>query len=253
MTTIYHYHPQTGELLDTSEADPSPLEPGVFLVPAFATQTAPPTVPDGQIAIHLNGAWALVPDWHGETKTVYGYSPTTGEFTGEKQAAYIAYGVLEKLDDTTETAPPSAPNKIACFENGAWVLKDDAPMRERMWNAIKAERDRRQLEGGVKVGANWFLSTDRAASEYNTILNVTAGMPDSTVIRAGWRTMNGALVDMTPALARQILTAGIAHRAAIDDAAQAHKAAMQASADPASYDFSTGWPPVFGEPLLNAS
>jgi hypothetical protein len=41
--------------------------------------------------------------------------------------------------------------------------------------------------------------------------------------------------------------AGIAQRCAIDDAALAHKAAMEASADPSAYDFSTGWPAIFGE------
>lgn len=59
--------------------------------------------------------------------------------------------------------------------------------------------------------------------------------------------MDGAEVDMTPALARKILLAGFEQRCAIDDAALAHKAAMEASADPSAYDFSSGWPKIFGE------
>lgn len=114
------------------------------------------------------------------------------------------------------------------------------------WGNIKAERDRRQLDGGVKVGLHWFLSNDRATSEYNTIISTTRGLPDGTVVRSGWRTMDGALVDMTPGLALQILTAGIAQRCLIDDAAQSHKIAMEASPDPAAYDFSAGWPVIFG-------
>ena len=50
---------------------------------------------------------------------------------------------------------------------------------------------------------------------------------------------------MTAALAAQILGSGFQAIAAIDDAAQAHRAAMEASADPAAYDYSTGWPAVF--------
>lgn len=122
-----------------------------------------------------------------------------------------------------------------------------AAFKLKIWDAIKAERDRRQLDGGVKVGQHWFLSTERATSEYNTIVNATRAIPDTTIIRAGWRTMDGAEIDMTPSLAIQILTAGIAQRCAIDDAAQSHKAALQASSDPLAYDLSTGWPAIYGE------
>jgi len=115
------------------------------------------------------------------------------------------------------------------------------------WNEIRLERDRRQLDGGVKVDGHWLLSTERATSEYNTIINTTRSAPDTTIVRAGWRTMNGAEIDMTPALALKILTLGIAQRCSIDDAAQAHKSAMEICADPSAYDFSGGWPKVFGE------
>jgi hypothetical protein len=118
-----------------------------------------------------------------------------------------------------------------------------------VWERIKVERDRRRLEGGVKVSQHWFLSHDRAVGEYTALATIGAALPDSYVLRAGWRTMaQGVTVDMTPALVRQILQAGFATLAAIDDAAQAHRAAMEASSDPAGYDFSTGWPPAFGDP-----
>lgn len=122
-----------------------------------------------------------------------------------------------------------------------------AQAEENAWVAIKAARDRRRFTGGVNVGTNWFQSTSVATSEYNSLALLSAGLPDNAVLREGWRTMNGAAVDMTPALVRQILAAGFATVAAIDDAAQAHKAAMMASAAPAAYDFSGGWPTMFGE------
>lgn len=59
--------------------------------------------------------------------------------------------------------------------------------------------------------------------------------------------MDGSFVAMTPALAQQVFTAAAASDQAIYAAAETHKAAMEASADPASYDFSTGWPLTFGE------
>lgn len=120
-----------------------------------------------------------------------------------------------------------------------------APTVQGMWERIKQERDRLRFDGGVKVGAYWFKSTKLATSEYNSIVQISSGIPDTTVLRAGWRTMDGTTVDMTPALAKQILTAGFAQVAAIDDVAQAHMAAVEKVADPAAYDFSTGWPATF--------
>lgn len=62
MQTVYNYHAETGEFLGTSDADESPLEPGVFLLPAHATFTAPPqNIPAGrQLAFSVpKGAWEL--------------------------------------------------------------------------------------------------------------------------------------------------------------------------------------------------
>lgn len=42
------------------EADESPLEPGVFLIPAGAKTIAPPPLEAGKRARWVNGAWALV-------------------------------------------------------------------------------------------------------------------------------------------------------------------------------------------------
>jgi len=58
---VYHFDAEnrvyTGH---SSEADASPLEPGVFLIPAHATDKVPPKIPEGQQA-HLDGhgKWVL--------------------------------------------------------------------------------------------------------------------------------------------------------------------------------------------------
>lgn len=65
--TIYHYHPQTGEYVGSGFADPSPLEPDTYLVPAHATATPPPAAAAAEAAVHRDGAWALVPDHRGTT------------------------------------------------------------------------------------------------------------------------------------------------------------------------------------------
>lgn len=62
-----------------------------------------------------------------------------------------------------------------------------------------------------------------------------------------WKTMDDSLVTMTQTLAQQILAAGSASDQAIFAAAETHKAAMEASTEPASYDFSRGWPKGYEE------
>lgn len=152
-------------------------------------------------------------------------------------------------------AIPAARGNVDYEEYLQWVDAGNSPTsgvtadeeRALKWEAIKLERDRRRFDGGVKVGDHWYLSTAIATSEYNSLILISAGLPEHTVLRAGWRTMDGAAVDMTPALVKQIIVAGFAQVAAIDDASQAHKAAMLAAAAPADYDFSQGWPQTYAE------
>lgn len=121
--------------------------------------------------------------------------------------------------------------------------------RARMWDRIQSERDRRQSEGGVKVGGMWWKSSDKEIGRYNSIISAAAaaGVPGSYVMRAGWRSMEPGLTrDMTADFARSIILAGLAQFAAIDDAAQAHRVAMEASDNPLAYSFASGWPAIYG-------
>ena len=56
---IWHYHPQTKILIGEGKADASPLDPGVFLLPAFATSEPPPTKIPGYEIIFDGAAWGL--------------------------------------------------------------------------------------------------------------------------------------------------------------------------------------------------
>lgn len=62
---IYHVHPDTGEYLISGQADPSPLEPGQFLIPAYVMVTPPPPVSDHEAAVAVGGTWQVVPDYRG--------------------------------------------------------------------------------------------------------------------------------------------------------------------------------------------
>ena len=115
-------------------------------------------------------------------------------------------------------------------------------IKARAWDAIKAERDRRK-SGGVKVGAKWFHSDDGSRIQQIGLVMMGASIPANLQ----WKTMDGTFITMTQTLASQVFQAVAASDQAIFAAAETHRAAMEASADPASYDFSTGWPKVYGE------
>lgn len=56
---IYNYD-DNGFFIGSSEADESPLEQGVFLVPRNATEIVPPAIGDGQAVKFENGCWIVV-------------------------------------------------------------------------------------------------------------------------------------------------------------------------------------------------
>lgn len=61
---IHHYHEDTGEYLTSSPARPSPLEPGVWLTPANATQQTPPASKSGHVLAFREGNWLHDADLH---------------------------------------------------------------------------------------------------------------------------------------------------------------------------------------------
>jgi hypothetical protein len=58
---IFHYHPDTGIYLGQGKADESPLEPGVWLIPAHATEQEPPQPGEGEHAIWTDEGWDVQP------------------------------------------------------------------------------------------------------------------------------------------------------------------------------------------------
>ena len=100
---IYHFHQVTGELLGSGAADESPLEPGVFLIPANATKVAPPTQVQGFARVFVNGTWTQVEDHRGETWFQAYASPVTIEELGDPAASGLF---------VNEPAAPPAPPRI---------------------------------------------------------------------------------------------------------------------------------------------
>lgn len=60
---IFNYHPITKEFLNAGLADPNPLEPDNWLIPANATIAPPPAVLVNQVAVFEDDAWQIKPDY----------------------------------------------------------------------------------------------------------------------------------------------------------------------------------------------
>lgn len=57
---IYHFHPATGVFLGQGMADPDPLTPGAWLLPAHCTVEPPPAIAAGFFAQFEAGVWQTV-------------------------------------------------------------------------------------------------------------------------------------------------------------------------------------------------
>lgn len=64
---VYNYHPVTKEFISETDADESPLEPGVFIIPGSATTVAAGTPADGSKRVFSTGTqlWSDVEDHRG--------------------------------------------------------------------------------------------------------------------------------------------------------------------------------------------
>lgn len=138
-----------------------------------------------------------------------------------------------------------APSVYHIWENFQWAI-DEANLtsiRQNIWENIKKLRDARLENGGYPVGTYWFHSDIYAQSNYTDLLMMGSQIPLNTY----WKTMSGVFVTMTQVLAQQILAAKALQKSRTFAKSEQHKAAMLASEDPLNYDFTTSWPPIYGE------
>lgn len=122
------------------------------------------------------------------------------------------------------------------------------------WERIKAKRDAIKA-GGVKVGTKWYHTDTESRIQHLGLLEKArtaraAGGTDATRLQAlgqdiKWKTMDGSFIYLTVKHAEDIFAAVTDLDAAAFAAAETHRVAMEASADPAAYDFSVGWPATF--------
>ena len=123
-----------------------------------------------------------------------------------------------------------------------------------MWDKIQIERTRR-MAGGYPVvfgGKTWWMHSDSESLVQQQGLVQKAQLTamqgvdmDSEITK--WKTMTGEFVSMTGNFALAMFAAGMAQQDAIFQQAEIHKAKMSALAEPWAYDYSAGWPKIYGE------
>jgi hypothetical protein len=112
---IYNYHPDYKYFYSESVADESPLEPGVFLIPAHATDIEPPTCESNQIQIFNETSWDIIEDQRG----IY--------YSTETRQIMLNDNPLEAPENFTKEVPPEIAEGYSLTWNDGWVLEELPP------------------------------------------------------------------------------------------------------------------------------
>jgi hypothetical protein len=189
------------------------------------------------------------------------FSKTTGCFYPEDIAYFdVPADLIDVSQEDFNTAMSRSPGDSLDVVNGrVVVIQKPEPSASEIkavkWGAIKSERDRRKI-GGFKVGTQWFHSDADSRIQHiglkdkaRDLLAAGGAMKDTLTIlgkSVRWRTLDGSFVTITAQLAFDIVAAAGDLDARLFAVAETHRAAIEAAADPAAYDFSAGWPETFG-------
>lgn len=135
---IFHFDPVTREYLGTSVADESPLEPGVFLVPAYATENKPPAVGEGQRAV-FDGEWRVeaIPQ-PAPVAQPEPAIPTTPNVVTMRQArlALLQAGLLTQVNTAVANMPGAAGDAASIEWEYAQEVRRDSPLLAELVRAL---------------------------------------------------------------------------------------------------------------------
>ena len=135
---IYHYHPDYKYLVSDGVADPSPLDPpGVWLIPAYATEIEPPEYSEGFIPIFNENNWEIIEDKRGTYYSII------------NQEKIINYNPFEAPENSTKDVPPEVPNDKTLKWDDMWILEDTPELtpEEKLMNAGLTIEELKKLLG----------------------------------------------------------------------------------------------------------
>lgn len=160
----------------------------------------------------------------------------------------LAFAHSAGYPDAVAIAPGSEQPAVGWrYSNGQFLPPVNAPqdletIKVRLWDAIKRERDRRTQTGGYQAGGHWFHSDVFSRTQMLALVMMGNNIPANLQ----WKTMNGAFVTMTPALAQQVFAAASASDAALFARAEQLRVAMEA--DPLAFNLlAQSWPAIYGD------
>jgi hypothetical protein len=144
--------------------------------------------------------------------------------------------------------------EIAEIEARAAV--DIDALKAARWEEIKQHRDKREL-AGFQLGERWFHSDVTSQIKYLGLKDnardvlAAGGSLDDPIMLGGqqitWHSLDNVDVPVTARLAFDLVASVKLLQGTVFTLAKQHRAAMEASAAPASYDFSAGWPAIYVE------
>lgn len=132
---IYNYHPDSGEFMGTSEADPNPVETGEFIIPAHATTIEPPGDPSAGHAMAWDGSdWVEIEDHRGEVWWNDAGEPMTVNMIGRP----VDHGLVSEPPPQPEP-PLVAKIRFALVHDGTVLqtLEADCPMQWQLLDGCR--------------------------------------------------------------------------------------------------------------------
>lgn len=214
---IYTYDQHSGEFISSDEADKSPLEDGVYLVPAWATTIEPPEYGSRETCIFENGNWTVKPDWRG----VELFKSSDGTPTTIKEI-----GVTPIDIEATEINPPPG-WLFKIFDGITWVF-DIETAKNYICDTVIQQEKSRVKNGGFYVNDILFDSDDTAQialTQFSLKLN-----SDPSYVVTNWKASTGVWVTMDAVLFSQVMSAWENHCKACFDWQEAKEEEISACA-----------------------
>jgi len=112
---------------------------------------------------------------------------------------------------------------------------------------IKNLRDHKLTDGGYPTSVGWFHSDAEAQLNYEDLYKNRSNLALTPIQSRLWKKMDGSFVVMTEAIVNEIFAIKASQKMGIFAKAEQHQLAVMQSSDPLNYDYTTGWPLIFGE------
>ena len=189
---VYSYDPQTKEYIGTEEAQESPREPGVFILPANSTESEPPSTQSGKTACWNGTKWELKVDHRGKT---------FWDTATQEKHKISEIGIAPK-SDWTQKEPA---DEKAEWNGEEWIIPFNE-LKERKYKEIAAARYNAEIAGITINGV--LIKTDRETQAVLTAACLQAYIDSGYSLN--WKTGDGTFVSLP---AEKIMAFGTAVRA----------------------------------------